>query len=513
MHTSTSNFARAISRCARAARINLSAITLIAWGLLGSANADQLSIPTNLTGGAALETLVPVNAAITSSGFISAQFSIAYNAAVLTATETEAGALAAGKNCATEVNTSTPGTAVVSIFCSGTITGNGELLRIVFSVIGAVGTSSPLTFVANSCVLNEGSPPCTTANGSLSVVQSRTIGGKVIYYNGLATRPPLAQERPVKDVTVNLSGGFTSSIDTLPDGTYSIGALQGQLNVQPRKRGGHNGAITSFDAALVAQHLVGLITLNARQLIAADANGTGAVVTNDASQIARFAIGSITELKMEADCNSAFAFVPAATVVANQTLQQPNTNVLPPPAGSGCVYGEIRYNPLNVNAAGQDFIAILMGDVSGNWLPPAGALAALQNAATPAARQSTAKVHLGKKQAKPGSIITLPISVATAKGAIGIDIVLQYDPAVLLPIEDIEKTRLSQHMTLGQNYAEERLIRISLFGAQGLDKNGAILRVPFLVVGEERTISPVEIVEALVDEKPTLTSNGQVRVQ
>jgi hypothetical protein len=486
---------------------------LTSWGTLSPANADQLSIPTNLTGGSGLQTLVPVNAAITSSGFISAQFNVSYNAAVLTATGAEPGTLAAGKNCSAEANTNTPGTVGVSLVCTGTITGNGELLRIVFNVIGAVGNSSSLTFVTNSCLLNEGNPTCTTANGSLSVVQSHTIGGKVIYYNGLATRPPLAQERPVRDVTVNLSGGFTSSIDTLTDGTYSIGALQGQINVQPRKRGGHNGAITSFDAAMVAQHLVGLITLNARQLIAADANGTGAVATNDASQIARFAISSITELKMEADCNTAFAFVPSATVVANQTLQQPNTDVRPPPTGPGCVYGEIRYNPLNVNATGQDFIAVLMGDVSGNWQPAAGALTASLSSVTQAASQATAKVSIGKKQAKPGSIVTLPISVTKAKGAIGIDIILQYDPAVLLPIEDIEKTVLSKHMTLEQNCEGEGLVRISLFGAEGLARSGTILRVPFLVVGEKKTTSPVEIVDALVDEKPTLTSNGQVSVK
>jgi hypothetical protein len=316
----------------------------------------------------------------------------------------------------------------------------------------------------------------------------------------------------VATTTVNLSGASTASTDTATNGTYTLNGLQGQLTVQPRKRGGHNGAITAFDAALVAQHVAGLITLNARQQIAADANGTGMILANDASQIARFDVGSLTELKMEADCNTAFAFVPDATAVANQTVQQPNSNVQLPPTGPGCVYGEIRYNPLGANATGQDFIAILMGDVSGNWQPGAAPITASLASAPQNASSSSAKVSVGKKHAKAGSVVTLPIKIANAKGVIGVDLDLQYDANVLVPLL-VEKTRLSRDMTLEQYLAEPGVVRIALFGAEGLHNGGVLLYVSFSVIGQQKVTSPVEVGFAQVNENLAAASHGYVQVK
>jgi len=400
----------------------------------------------------------------------------------------------------------------VALFCTDPVNTTGELLRLVFTVVGTAGQASTLDFVPSTCRLNEGTPACTTANGLLTIVTSRTISGKVIYYNGLDTRPLLAQERLIEDVTVNLSGAATDSTDTAANGAYTLNTLQGQLTVQPRKRGGHNGAITAFDAALVAQHVAEKITLNARQQIASDANGTGVILANDASQIARFDVGSITELKMEADCNTAFAFVPDATAVANQTVQQPNSSVQPPPNGSGCVYGEIRYNPLGVNAIGQDFIAILMGDMSGNWQPAPAPITASLASAPESARSSSAKLSVGEKQAKPGAVVTLPIKIANAKGVIGVDLDLQYDASVLAPLL-VEKTGLSQDMTLEQYIAEPGVIRIALFGAEGLRKGGTLLYVSFSVIGQQKATSPVEISFAQTNENPAAVSHGHVKVK
>lgn len=512
MHFSPPNFG-ALTRSARAVRIGLATILLTAWGLCGHANAEQLSIPTNVVGANGQQAKAPVNLTNITTGFLSAAFNIAYDSTRILAAGVELGPAASGKGCSVETNAVSSSEIRVALFCSGTVNSTGELLRLVFNVIGAATQTSALTFTPSQCRFNEGTPTCATSNGLLTIVASRTTTGKVIYYNGLNTRPLIAQERPVADVTVNLSGATTDSTDTAASGSYSLAAPQGQLAVQPRKRGDYNGAITAFDAALVAQHVATLITLNPRQLIAADANGTGTVAANDASQIARFDVGSVTELKMEADCNTAFAFVPDATSVANQTFQQPNSDVRPPAQGGpGCVYGEIRYNPLSVNATGQDFIAILIGDVSGNWQPGAAAFAASLAPALSSNGSSSAKLSLGKKQAKPGSTVKLPIKIANARGTIGVDVDVQYDPAVLVPLL-VEKTDLSQDMTLEHSIVEPGVVRIALFGAQGLRSGGTLAYVSFSVVGQAKQISPVEISYALVDENPAATSHGAVTVK
>jgi Cohesin domain len=511
---------RLSDRFARAMRISLSAIMVTAWGLVGPASAEQLSIPTDVIGANGQQAIAPVNLANITTGFVSAAFNVAYDPTRITSTGATLGPAASGKGCNIERNDVSTSEVRVAVFCTGTVDTTGELVRLAFNVVGAASQTSPLNFVSGQCRISlniEGDVPCTTSDGLLTIVAAHTLSGKIIYYNGLDTRPLVPQERPLADATVNLSGAATDSTDTAADGTYSLNTLEGQLTLQPRKRGNRANdivdAITAFDAALVAQHVAGLITLNARQLIAADANGTGIVAANDASQIARFDVGSLDELKMEADCNTAFAFIPDATAVANQTFQQPNTDVRPPgQGGPGCVYGEIHYDPLTANAAGQDFIAILMGDVSGNWQPAVAPITAALASASSPIKLSPATVSVGKKRAKSGSVVTLPIKITKPHGAIGVDIDLSYDPSVLVPLL-VEKTVLSRDMTLEQYIGEPGVIRISLFGVQGLQRPGKLLKVSFSVIGQGKQVSPVEISHALVNENLPATSNGQVKVK
>ena len=60
-----------------------------------------------------------------------------------------------------------------------------------------------------------------------------------------------------------------------------------------------NGEVTSYDAALVAQHVVGIITLDSTQLIRADVSGNGTVSSLDAALIAQYVVGIITKFPVE----------------------------------------------------------------------------------------------------------------------------------------------------------------------------------------------------------------------
>ena len=126
-----------------------------------------------------------------------------------------------------------------------------------------------------------------------------------------------------------------SVFSSFPNGTYSLSGFgSGAYTVTPTKTGSVNGAISSFDAGKVALHVAGTTTLNGNQLIVADVSGNGTISSFDAGQIARYAAG-----------------VPGSGSTGNWIFTPVNRS----------------YASVTGNVTGEDFIALLMGEVSGNW--------------------------------------------------------------------------------------------------------------------------------------------------
>jgi len=84
----------------------------------------------------------------------------------------------------------------------------------------------------------------------------------------------------------------TNSVDYLPFGTTgAINPLMGDVSL--------NGIIQAYDASLVLQHTVSLITLNAQQQIVADVSGAAGVTAMDASLILQYVVGIINYFPAE----------------------------------------------------------------------------------------------------------------------------------------------------------------------------------------------------------------------
>jgi hypothetical protein len=137
---------------------------------------------------------------------------------------------------------------------------------------------------------------------------------------------------------VLLSATGTTSTSTSSSGAagaYTLDGLTagGNYTVTPTKTGEVKG-INSLDATRVQQHRVGLITLTANQLIAADTDGSGTVNSLDATRIQQRAVGIIAQ-----NIIGQWKFVPSSK----------------------------QYNSLSGNATGEDYQAVLVGEVSGNW--------------------------------------------------------------------------------------------------------------------------------------------------
>lgn len=173
---------------------------------------------------------------------------------------------------------------------------------------------------------------------SITRIALPSISGTITYGNAIGSPMP----RFVSNVL--LSGIGTpdvSATSEFPGGTYSLtGFGAGSYTVTPTKTGSVNGAISSFDAGKVALHAAGTTVLTGNQLIVADVSGNGTISSFDAGQIARYAAG-----------------VPGSGSAGNWIFTPTNRN----------------YASIISNIKGEDYVALLMGDVSGNWVNTAPA--------------------------------------------------------------------------------------------------------------------------------------------
>ena len=161
---------------------------------------------------------------------------------------------------------------------------------------------------------------------------SAGISGNVMYGNAISGPPG---PRFVSNVLISAAGSpAVSDLTDFPGGAYSLtGFGAGAYAVTPSKTGGVN-SITSFDAAKIAQHVAGTNTLSGNALIVADVSGNGIVSSFDAAQIARYVTSS-----PPFGLAGTWKFVPSSR----------------------------NYASIAGSIAGENFTALLMGEVSGNW--------------------------------------------------------------------------------------------------------------------------------------------------
>lgn len=174
------------------------------------------------------------------------------------------------------------------------------------------------------------------------------IAGTMVY----GTTPTGQSAKYVAGVTITASGASAASVTTNSSGAYSLSNLTpgGQYTVTPTKTGDANG-ITPFDATLVLRCVAAgtscLLTPNQRT--AADTNNSDSITPFDAAQILRYV---------------------AANAQTNATGQVGNWKFVPASRG---------YDALNAALTGENYEVILIGEVNGDWMPPAGNSAANEN--------------------------------------------------------------------------------------------------------------------------------------
>ncbi len=489
-----------------------------------------MSVPERASGLPGTTAVVPVELTdVSGRGVLSADVTLVFNPAVVRARGVALGTLAGA--CSLTVNLTQPGAAVVSVFCTTALNGSGPLLEVSFDVVGGLGQGSPIRIARG--VLNEGTPAVCTDDGTFVIPAAGNIAGHIIYYRDhlTGTEPSV---KPVPGAVLSLTGtgpAVPDSATTDGAGAYlfSEKPLGASYTLVPGKVDDFRGAVSSFDAALNAQAVVGILALTPSQLLAADVSGNGAISSFDSALMAQFAVGLLLRFPVAERLGSDWFMVPVPAPVPNQTVTPPN-----PAAG---VQGHIAYAPLAATASNQDFLAGLFGDISGNYVAAAaapaaggGTLALAASSGTTAAGPTStteglpqatrgtpgdtgARLSVSSGVAAPGETVRVAVAADGAEKALAFDLMLNFDPAVLRPLQ-VELGQAAASFTLTPNVTEPGRVRIGLFDSRPLGGRGEIAVVSFQVVGRKGDESPLSL-EAAVDEGriAATVKDGKVRVR
>ena len=280
------------------------------------------------------------------------------------------------------------------------------------------------------------------------------------------------------EVVIDAAGSPTVSYTTASSGSYILtGFGAGPYTVTPSKTDGQNGSISSFDAAKIAQFVVGGPALTATQLTVADVSNTGGVSSFDAALIARYA----ASLGAPTGITGNWIFVPAGNM----------------------------YESVTSDITGEDYSALLMGEISGNWTDTSG------RSAKTAEQEIT--VDIPHREAIPRGEVVIPVSVQgiAKKGIISYEFDLRYDPATLLPQTDpvdLEGT-ISRAMMTVVNTDEPGRLRVVMYGPMPLEENGVLLNLKFTAVGSPGTASPLTWERLIFNEGETAAAASDGRVE
>ncbi|MBC8182782.1 class II glutamine amidotransferase [candidate division KSB1 bacterium] len=291
------------------------------------------------------------------------------------------------------------------------------------------------------------------------------ISGFVSYYsNG----------KIVPNMIINL--GVINQDLTDNSGFYKFGNLSYAADyiVRPSNIGNYSyQSILTYDASLAAQIAVGIFSNpTAGQRIAADVDSNGVVSTYDAALIARHAIGLPP---LPSSHVGKWAYEPASFV----------------------------FNSISQSSFGNNFQAILLGDVDGNWQYEDGSL---NNKKADFSQNRLFDL----KDIFPGDRIKIDISTKQLEKIISADIEFSFDPSVL-KFKEIETTQLNQHFLFNYNDTSPGNLRIGGYGTKPVSNSGVYLTITFEVLKESEK-SEIELSRYVANNGIEKTATSQINV-
>ncbi|HEX8265904.1 MAG TPA: PKD domain-containing protein [Pyrinomonadaceae bacterium] len=426
----------------------------------------------------------------------------------------------------------------VSFFSTGSNDPDGSIVSYVWNFGDGTGSSAQnpskiyysagtftasLTVTDNSGLTGTGSVLITVTNPAVA-----SIAGTVSYGN----TPAGQSAKYVSNVLLSANSAFFAS--TNANGSYSLDNLTagGSYTVTPSKTGNING-ITSYDATLVLRHVAsggfGTNALNANQQLAADTNNSGDVTSFDATQILRYV---------------------AANGANANTGEMGTWRFSPAPRSYNSVY-----SPLT----NQNYEAILVGEINGNWSPTGSGIISgnekelreiaqwqkqetgespiTENAVFKSEQSAKTEFNVNAEAAQQqaqislptnatgqnGTIISIPITLnSTSAPIVAYTIEVSYDPNVLQAAEfpistantlsDPNTGAVCQVFSGTFNTGNRTTLRMAAACSRNITASGTLLFLRFNVVGTANTATGTTTLEFTIrsggNSVPNLESDG-----
>ena len=234
------------------------------------------------------------------------------------------------------------------------------------------------------------------------VPQVAQLGGLIQNDQGMA----------VQNVRVAVSGtnGGTAMTDATGGYAFPDLPLGGDYTVSPDKLTDPLNGVSTYDLVLLQKHILGEQALdNPYRIIAADANNSGHLSGLDIVAI-RKAILYITD---GFPANTSWRFVDASYTFLDPT--HPLDEAWPEVRNANNLPGDLNF---------LNFIAVKIGDVSGNAVPNLRAATATDN-------RSLLALRLTDRAYEAGDTFRVPLRLDHPADLVALQLALQFDPAVL----------------------------------------------------------------------------------
>ncbi len=418
----------------------------VTWN--GSGTCVDVSFPT--TSGVQGQTLeIPLTVSdATGQNIISFEFTVSFNSQILGPISPYYSATGTMTNGWTLFENHTTTSQTVGGFSTTALSGSGTLINVVLRIPDAapIGLSSALDIT--SFEFNEGTPCVNVQDGSVEVIQNlASITGTVSYYSDGSPS--------IGNMTMGINPGGTTT--TNGSGVYEFADLTINTSYVVTPGGDSevscDGCVSFYDASLAAQYAIGLISLDALEQVAADASGNQDVSFYDASLIAQYAI----ELISEFPCGYSWCFEPA----------------------------DRNYDPLTGDQTGEDYDAMCVGDVSGNW------------SGVVLARAPSGDLRLQEMISENGILVAKNIA---NEAAYALEFHCTYDPGKIC----LESAKLTEGLEDWHLFtrAEDGVIHIGAFGTTPVDANAEIVHLHFQPKGPNRTDTQILVTDYRVNEFP-----------
>jgi hypothetical protein len=276
----------------------------------------------------------------------------------------------------------------------------------------------------------------------------------------------------VENAMVVLNGNMPSMPKyemTRPDGQYSFIQLPVNENyiISASKDDDPLNGVTTQDIVLIQKHILGLQALSSPyKLIAADVNNSESITAKDVSDIRRLILGITTGFAN----NKSWKFISANQKFANASHPWPyvEQNII---------------NKLNNDILDNNFIAVKIGDVSGN--------AKTNN--TESRTNHSVNLSIENTHYEKNQLVRIPVTLTYEKKIYGMQAEFSYDPASLNFVEiQSGNASITEHNYVVDAFETGR-IRLSFDHAEGISCEQTLFTLVFKSANSGELLSAISL--------------------